>query len=204
MNYITYVLFSFIIGSIPFALIITKILFEKDVRDYADKNPGATNAFRAAGAKAGVPSLLFEIGKGYIVVYVAQLYDFPLLLIMIGAFSAILGHAYSVFLKFKGGKSIAVSMGALFGIYGIIMPIFFAIGAFIGIIIYKKDVHSTVVGIWSMPIGAIILHYAFINILFLGSLAVFLTYRQIRTTPLDMDIIKSGIEAYKSFRSSNR
>jgi len=204
MNYITYVLFSFIIGSIPFALIITKILFEKDVRDYADKNPGATNAFRAAGAKAGVPSLLFEIGKGYIVVYVAQLYDFPLLLIMIGAFSAILGHAYSVFLKFKGGKSIAVSMGALFGIYGIIMPIFFAIGAFIGIIIYKKDVHSTVVGIWSMPIGAIILHYAFINILFVGSLAVFLTYRQIRTTPLDMDIIKSGIEAYKSFRSSNR
>ncbi|WAM33464.1 glycerol-3-phosphate acyltransferase [Caldicellulosiruptor morganii] len=121
-----FALISFLIGSIPFSYIITKKFFNKDITDSPDRNPGATNAFRIAGVKAGVPSLILDISKGYFVAYIAKYVLFlkgPNLYLVV--FMVILGHAYSVFLHFQGGKSIAATTGVLFAFWGIFPVVFF-------------------------------------------------------------------------------
>jgi len=170
-------LISFLIGSVPFSYIITKKFFNKDPTCAPDKNPGATNAFRVAGVKAGVPSLILDISKGYFVAYIAKYVLFlkgPKLYLVV--FMVILGHAYSVFLHLKGGKSIAASLGALFLLYGIAPIIFFALGSFLGLLMYKKDNLGTVLGIWSLLIWARCLYLSIEELVFLILLCTFLTY----------------------------
>ncbi|WP_039763842.1 MULTISPECIES: glycerol-3-phosphate acyltransferase [unclassified Caldicellulosiruptor] len=182
---------SFLIGSIPFSYIITKKFFNKDITNAPDKNPGATNAFRMAGVKAGVPSLILDISKGYFVAYIAKYVLFlkgPKLYLVV--FMVILGHAYSVFLHFKGGKSIAASLGALFLLYGIAPIIFFSLGSFLGLLMYKKDNLGTVPGIWSLMIWAKCVYLPVEDLVFLVLLCAFLTYRQLRTIPIEMDLLK--------------
>lgn len=190
---------SFLIGSIPFSYIITKKFFNKDITDAPDKNPGATNAFRMAGLKAGIPSLVLDIFKGYIVAYIAKhilfLKDLELFAV---AFIVILGHAYSVFLNFKGGKSIASTTGVLFALYGPTPIIYFALGTFFGLLLYKKDNLGTVIGIWSLLIWA---KYAYLpaeDLAFLVLLGAFLTYRQLRTTSIEIDLVKTAKKFIKS------
>lgn len=199
MKIIIYTLFSFLMGSIPFSYIITKYFFYKDITKIWDKNPGATNAFRAAGTKAGIPSLIFDISKGYVVAYISQnilfLKSFSLYLVL---FMVILGHAYSVFLHFKGGKSIATTIGVLFSLYGLLPPLFFGVGCFLGLIMYKTDTHSTVIGIWTFMIYGRCFMLPFDELLFLLALCIFLTYRQLRTPPIEVDLIAWAKNVYKN------
>lgn len=195
---IVFALISFLIGSIPFSYIITKKFFNKDLTCAPDKNPGATNAFRMAGVKAGVPSLILDISKGYFVAYIGKyilLLKWPDLYIVV--FMVILGHAYSVFLHFKGGKSIATTLGALFLLYGIAPIVFFALGSFLGLLMYKKDNLGTVLGIWSLMIWARCFYLSIEELGFLVLLCTFLTYRQLRTLPIEMDLLKVAKAMFK-------
>ncbi|MDO5360034.1 MAG: glycerol-3-phosphate 1-O-acyltransferase PlsY [Jeotgalicoccus sp.] len=120
-------IFSYLFGSIPFSLIISKTFYKIDLREHGSGNVGTTNTFRILGKKAGIVVLILDILKGAIPVWVAMLVstdvDFPV--IIFGVVAAI-GHVYSIFLKFKGGKAVATGGGAILAAAPIIFIIVLA------------------------------------------------------------------------------
>ena len=118
MDIILVVFFSYLSGSIPFGLILTKIFIDQDVRNIGSGNIGATNVLRTGNKFLAALTLVLDILKGYIPVIIAQLY-FPEL-IQLSCLLAFLGHIFPVWLKFKGGKGVATYLGILFALsYGL-------------------------------------------------------------------------------------
>ena len=114
MDIIIVILFSYLSGSIPFGLILTKIFVDQDVRNIGSGNIGATNVLRTGNKFLAALTLLLDILKGYIPVIIAQQY-FPGL-IQLSCLLAFLGHVFPVWLKFKGGKGVATYLGILFAL----------------------------------------------------------------------------------------
>ena len=108
---------AFLSGSLPFSLWIGRLIARADVRRYGDGNPGAANAWRAGGWRAGFPALLLDYLKGAAPVGLAHygigLSGWALLPV---ALAPVLGHAFSPFLRFRGGKAIAVTFGVWSGL----------------------------------------------------------------------------------------
>lgn len=100
-------------GSVPSGLWIVRSLFGIDIREYGSKNIGTTNVFRTVGAKAAVMVLVLDILKGIIAVSVMNYFFANPLLNVVTALGALLGHNYSAFLGFKGGKGVATGLGLL-------------------------------------------------------------------------------------------
>ena len=110
-------LISYLVGSIPFGVILAKVQ-HVDIRKQGSKNIGATNVARVLGKKSGLLTLLGDVVKGLLVVLGAsQFYDKPLLIALAGLM-VFLGHLFSIFLKFQGGKGVATSLG----LFSYIMP----------------------------------------------------------------------------------
>ncbi|MCX6002587.1 MAG: glycerol-3-phosphate acyltransferase [Chloroflexi bacterium] len=105
---------AFILGSCPFSLWIGSLRLHKDIRNYGDGNPGAANVFKAGGKWWGVAAVIADIVKGVPFVLLAKwiLYLSQPVVYLVAA-AAVLGHAYSPFLHFKGGKALAVFAGTL-------------------------------------------------------------------------------------------
>lgn len=110
-------LLSFFLGSLPFSLWLSRWLAGADVRSVGDGNPGATNALKAGGWKVGLAALMLDISKAAFPVGLAyQIFDlrgWPVFFISI---SPVLGHAYSPFLRFHGGKGLAAMLGVWIGL----------------------------------------------------------------------------------------
>ena len=104
-------LFSYISGSIPFGLILSKLFLDKDIRKIGSKNIGATNVLRAGNKYIAVLTLLLDIFKGVVPIVITNYY-FPNLIYLSGLM-AFLGHIFPVWLKFKGGKGIATYLGII-------------------------------------------------------------------------------------------
>lgn len=112
------ILCSYFLGSIPTAYILGKLLKGIDIRQHGSGNVGATNAFRILGKSAGIIVLLIDILKGFLaVVVVGNVFDFDqvFLRILLGVV-VVIGHNWTIFLQFKGGKGIATSLGVLIGL----------------------------------------------------------------------------------------
>jgi glycerol-3-phosphate acyltransferase PlsY len=108
---------SFLLGACPFAIIIGKHFLQKDIRHYGDHNPGTANVFKAGSIPFGFLALFLEIAKGVPFVLLAWLFfHFPEPMILFTGLCAILGHAFSPFLGFKGGKATAVTFGVFLAI----------------------------------------------------------------------------------------
>ena len=107
-------LFSYISGSIPFGLILSKFFLNKDIRKIGSKNIGATNVLRAGNKYIAVLTLLLDIFKGVVPIVITNYY-FPNLIYLSGLM-AFLGHIFPVWLKFKGGKGIATYLGIIFAL----------------------------------------------------------------------------------------
>lgn len=107
------VLAAYLIGGIPFGLIVVKIMTGADVREGGSGNIGATNVLRTTGPVAGVITLLLDAAKALFAVWLAdKLSGGSELWMSFAALAALLGHAYSIFLGFKGGKAVAAFVGA--------------------------------------------------------------------------------------------
>jgi glycerol-3-phosphate acyltransferase PlsY len=103
---------AYLLGSIPFGLILTKLFGGGDVRKVGSGNIGATNVARAAGLLAGVLTLVLDVAKGAAAVLLAELLSNDnATWMMIAALAALVGHCYPVWLKFKGGKGVATAAG---------------------------------------------------------------------------------------------
>ena len=109
-------MFGFLLGSIPFGIVVSKALNLSDPRTVGSKNVGFTNVLRVSGTKAGVLTLLGDMGKGWVMGWAAMQWLTTESFIMVVAVSPILGHLFSPFLAFKGGKGVATALGAVLGL----------------------------------------------------------------------------------------
>ncbi len=105
-----------LLGSIPFGVLVSKAMGLPDPRTVGSKNVGFTNVLRVSGTKAGVLTLLGDMGKGWVMGWAAMHWLTVESFIMVVAFSPILGHVFSPFLGFKGGKGVATAVGAVLGL----------------------------------------------------------------------------------------
>ena len=121
MEVIIVAITSYLIGSIPFGFILTKIFLRKDIRDFGSGNIGATNALRTGNKSLGYGTLLLDVLKAIIPVIYTKL-NYPDYIFITSLF-VFLGHVFPLWLKFKGGKGVAPYVGILFSInliYGIV------------------------------------------------------------------------------------
>lgn len=110
-------LLGYLIGSVPFALVIGKLFYHTDIRQYGSGNLGGSNAGRVLGKKAGLAVMTLDFLKSTLVICLAAgLSDNPWALAC-GGLSAALGHCYPVFANFRGGKAVATMYGFLFGLW---------------------------------------------------------------------------------------
>ena len=106
-------LIAYLLGAIPFGYLLVKLTTGADVRQAGSGNIGATNVLRTSGRAAGIGTLLLDIAKGYFAVWIAgRLTQQEPLWMSAAALAVMAGHAYPVFLKFKGGKAVASYVGA--------------------------------------------------------------------------------------------
>jgi glycerol-3-phosphate acyltransferase PlsY len=108
---------AYLLGSIPFGYLIVKLVEGRDIRASGSGNIGAANVTRTVGRGAGVVTLLLDAGKGFLAVLLASLLG-DVLIQVVAALCAILGHMFPVWLKFKGGKGVATGVGAFLPICG--------------------------------------------------------------------------------------
>jgi glycerol-3-phosphate acyltransferase PlsY len=139
--------FGFFCGSLPFSVWLGKVVLRKDIRQYGDANPGAANVFRAGGKGWGWLAILLDILKGAIPVglanFSAGITDWSLTLI---ALAPVAGHAFSPFLRFKGGKAIAVSLGIWCGLTLYQVPLVLGLLLGIFIVLLTNNGWATVLG----------------------------------------------------------
>ena len=120
MYTIAFTIVAYLIGSISFAVVMSRVFGLSDPRTYGSKNPGATNVLRSGNKKAAIATLLGDAAKGWFAVWLAQrlaeqfgVGDFDIALVALAVF---LGHLYPVFFKFVGGKGVATALGVLIGL----------------------------------------------------------------------------------------
>jgi acyl phosphate:glycerol-3-phosphate acyltransferase len=106
------VLAGYLLGSIPFGLILAKLLGGKDVREHGSGNIGATNVSRVVGPLPGILTLLLDAGKGAVAVwFAAKFTQYAATAMMFAGLAALLGHCFPVWLRFRGGKGVATALG---------------------------------------------------------------------------------------------
>ncbi|AFN75065.1 Glycerol-3-phosphate acyltransferase [Melioribacter roseus P3M-2] len=149
LNLLFVIILSYLVGSIPTSIIISKLVKGIDIRQYGSGNAGGTNVFRVLGWKWGVSTILLDALKGAVaVIVVARLYldnipfnnitpfdDFTLVQILCGV-AAVIGHIWTVFAGFKGGKGIATALGFLMTIITVDMLV--AIGIFLVVVYFSR------------------------------------------------------------------
>ena len=107
---------GYLLGSIPFGLVVSNAMGLPDPRTVGSKNVGFTNVLRMSGKKAGILTLIGDMGKGWVMGWAAMQWLTDERFIMLVALSAILGHIFSPFLNFKGGKGVATALGVVLGL----------------------------------------------------------------------------------------
>jgi acyl phosphate:glycerol-3-phosphate acyltransferase len=136
---ISFVIVSYLLGSIPFGYIFTKRATGKNIRNHGSGNIGSTNVKRIAGKKVSIQTQVFDILKGFLPVFTVlllnyyKIYNFPEFMPYAVGIASIVGHDYSVFLKFNGGKGINTTIGA--------SVVFAPIQVFVGIMSYYLVKH---------------------------------------------------------------
>lgn len=140
MNILLASLLGYLIGSIPFALVIGKVFYKTDVRQHGSGNLGGSNAGRTLGAKAGAAVAVCDVLKATIAMGITALFAKDA--IIYAGFFATLGHCYPLFANFKGGKAVSTAMGFLLGI-AIFITQQFLLGFILPLIIFFTLLYLT-------------------------------------------------------------
>lgn len=174
---------AYLIGSIPTGFLMTKIFAGADIRSVGSKNVGATNVYRVAGKMPGLFTLIIDIVKGVITVtLVADFFytylpdiDYIFYRTFLGLI-VILGHIYSVFLRFKGGKGVATTIGVTGAIAPLVLLASLAAWLIVFIPTHYVSLGSLVFGI-TLPISALLLDQPFYVVIFCVILCMINTYK---------------------------
>jgi glycerol-3-phosphate acyltransferase PlsY len=166
----SYLLVTYLIAAIPFGLVFAKFLKKEDLRTTGSKNIGATNALRTGGKVLGGLTLLADIAKGFLFVFFAPKYIMP----EIVAIVAVIGHIFSLWIGFKGGKGVATALGALLGVY--------PIAAFCSLIVWVISIKFTKISSLSALLAFLTLplfgyiFYSHFTFFLVMSVVIFLTH----------------------------
>jgi acyl phosphate:glycerol-3-phosphate acyltransferase len=145
---------AFLSGSIPFGLLVVKAAGKGDVRKSGSGNIGATNVMRAGGKVLGITTLLLDVAKGFAPVFLAKLAGIPAQLLAFVALAAVLGHMFTPWLKFKGGKGVATALGVALAYHPLmVLPSLVAFLALVFIFRYVS-LGSIVAGLVLVPAAA--------------------------------------------------
>ena len=143
------ILFSYLIGSIPFGFLLTKLILKKDIRKIGSGNIGATNVLRTGNKVTGYATLILDILKAVMPVLFVKIYYNEYL--YISSLSVFLGHVFPIWLKFKGGKGVATYIGILCCI-NLYLGLIFGLTWLIVFFIFKYSSLSSLAGSLSIPI----------------------------------------------------
>ncbi len=167
---------SYLMGSIPFGLILTRIFLKKDIREIGSGNIGATNALRTGNKLIGYSTLILDVLKAVIPVLYVKI-NFPDA-VYISALFAFIGHVFPVWLKFKGGKGVATYVGILFSL-NIIFGLVFGICWLIIFFTSKYSSLASLIGSLSIPVYILILE-GLENVFFyvMMFILIFFTHRE--------------------------
>ena len=161
ISFIFFILTSYLIGSIPFAFIFTALSGSGDIRKIGSGNVGATNVLKKKKKKLAIIVLILDIFKGFLPVTILLIFyqnEFSYFqIILIGSLS-IIGHIYSIWLKFKGGKGVATLVGFALGI-NYKLGVFFILIWLLIALIKKYSSLASIVSIIFLPISALILSF---------------------------------------------
>ena len=124
------ILIAYIVGSTPTSIIVSRLKYKTDIREHGSGNAGATNVFRTFGWKPALFVTLVDVFKGWLPAYVAGHLDSssilfgsnPDALMIMAGFAAVLGHTYTIFAGFKGGKGVGTAAGMLIALFPIALP----------------------------------------------------------------------------------
>ena len=176
MDIIIICFISYLMGSIPFGFILTKIFLKKDIREIGSGNIGATNALRTGNKILGYSTLVLDIFKAITTVLFVK-FNFPEF-IYISSLCVFLGHVFPIWLKFHGGKGVATYVGILF-VIDIYLGLLFTFVWFFIFIISKFSSLSSLIGSISIPIYFLFLSQ-FNDVLFFSIMFVliFFTHRE--------------------------
>ena len=167
---------SYLMGSIPFGLILTKIFLKKDIREIGSGNIGATNALRTGNKLIGYSTLMLDVLKAVIPVLYVKI-SFPDA-VYISALCSFIGHVFPVWLKFKGGKGVATYVGILVSL-NIIFGLVFGVCWLIIFFISKYSSLASLIGSLSIPVYILIMEVSenvfFYIIMFI---LIFFTHRE--------------------------
>ena len=145
------ILLAYFFGSLNSSIIFSKILKLEDPREYGSKNPGATNILRSGNKTLALATLIFDMFKGFLPVFVALFFIEDQIYIQIIGLCSILGHIFPIYYKFKGGKGVATSFGVILAfdiILGFICLLTWLITAFL----FRYSALSAIVSFALLPI----------------------------------------------------
>ena len=166
---------GYLLGSIPSAYITARLVRGVDIRDIGGRNVGALNTAREIGLIPGLIVLVTDVAKGSLAVFIARWLDLPLIWVFGAGFAAVVGHNWPVFLKFKGGKGAATTLGVLLALAPIALAISLAV--MLIIIITTSNVRLAIaiglvllpVIIWQLDGPGLLIAYSAALFVFLGA-----------------------------------
>jgi len=138
------ILISYLLGSIPTAIIAGRIVMKDDIRNHGSKNAGATNVFRVMGWKPALAVVLIDVGKGILATLLISRLRIdpvspnPLLVQVIAGSASIVGHVWTVFAGFKGGKGVGTAFGVFLGIAPV--PVLITLGVWLSVVFATRIV----------------------------------------------------------------
>ncbi len=180
MSLVFWILISFVSASVPWSLILGYIFSNKDIRTVGDKNPGGTNTLKLSGIKVGLMAIFLDISKSFFPVYFSLFYGFVGYELILICLAAISGSIFSPFLKFNGGKSLAVSCGIWLAISsGIIGPLICLMMAF-SHLVQKTHIWTILFGWLGILIWVLIFSFEleYVTIFFINFILVMYKHRK--------------------------
>lgn len=135
---VLFAILAYLVGAIPTGYLLFKLSEKKDIREFGSRNTGATNVMRLKGWKYAVPVAMFDVLKGFLPAFLAvKLFRDPQLA-LIASFLAVLGHCFPVYIRFRGGKGVAVTIGAFAAVA--FRPFLLSAGVFILVVVLSRYV----------------------------------------------------------------
>lgn len=201
------IIFSYLLGSVSFAIIISRFVKGIDIRVVGSKNAGATNVLRILGKKWGVLVMLLDFFKAFIPVFLlSRLYsstDINLIKIFM-ILAIMIGHIFPIWFSFKGGKGVATAAGGITAIFPVTFPI--SLSIFILTILLTKYVSlASLLSAWTLPIIYVFYNYLKHSEISVSILLFFISSAIIITIFHKKNILNlyNGIEPKTYFRSKN-
>ena len=175
MDILIVLIYAYILGSIPFGLIITKIFLNKDIRNVGSGNIGTTNVLRTGKKSLAVATLILDGFKGYSSVIISQIYFNDL--IFLSALICFIGHIFPIWLNFKGGKGVAVYLGILIAL-SFPLAIVFVVSWLLLALVFKYSSLSSIIGALGVFFYSILTNnYSLIFFLFIIFIIILFTHR---------------------------